>query len=269
LSKFFSLPPLFASLPCFANLFFIMPPIHSEQPGDLTAGFGFTRGEYLQSDGIEERDYLPELRLDARFNRRFAASLYTFGVNTEREFTDTDHRSESEFGAGDVLLGFWMNLNRTSGKGIRFSASFQAKIPSARAGTRGTDRSDLLLGVYANRQGRKGFWQGVARMDIVGRPDRTGQWDYLTVGLRGGLILTPRWQVLGDAWHRTRGSNNTTLISAGLAFAPRDGWRISAWAGDGDHHFYETNPDSRITEQYSLWITRRFQNSALARWFGS
>ena len=268
MGKIIGITLCFFALPVWANLFFLMPPTNLEKAGDIVFGLGYSRGEYQQSEGLEKRAYLPELRLDARFHARFTLSLYAFGVDTETRTQDPRQQGVSDFGAGDVLVGTWLRLNATGNQHFQWHASVQAKVPSSEAGVFGTDRTDLLLGLYAKRTGLRWFSQGVLRMDIVGRPNRTGQWDYLTLGVRGGIQTGKRWQILGEVWHRTRGSNNTTLVAVGTRFHLGEQWYGSAWAGEGDYHHYETNPDSRLKDQFSLSLSKRIESASLARWFG-
>jgi len=258
-----------AAVPASARLYFNLPETQSLNPGDIHLDFGAVYGEYLLVAELEDRWYVPDLRAQAQLYPRIALDFQYFGIyRAESVYQQPVPLRDDVYAGADLAFSVLVDLQRArGGRGWAFKTFAMAKLPNAGFEERlGSDRSDIFLGFTGDWRGERFHFSGMARLDIVGRPDREGQWDYAVLGMRGGLRLGARLGLLAEAWRRERSQNATTLVSAGLAWRLSAGVRLEALAGDGGHEFYETNLDSRLRRQYSLRLKWRFHAKGLARW---
>ncbi len=203
--------------------------------------------------------YVPELRYNLQLYQRMGLGVEAFGLHRQEQARSGQPADglTSSYGGGDETIVFWLDLYRPESSADLVRISFRAKLPSAdRASGNGTDQTDLFLGVTASR--RRDTWEvrTSLRMDIIGRPDREGQWDYLTLAVRG-TWRHDRWDLFAEDFYRSRFSNATNLVAQGFTYHWNPRWSLELAAGDGSHSDWEFNPDSRLGRQVSLVASRR------------
>ncbi len=262
--------PLFGAFPLWANLYFYLPLTETMKPGEIAADFGAAYSFFNHPDrGEEDRYYVPDLRLHGQLSARMALSIEYFGVQrTNPPQLAAAEEGGSDFKLADFTLGAWVDLRRKPGGALGLKGFFKVKIPNADEETYfGSDQTDAFLGFTGDWRGTRGFLSGVARLDILGRPDMAGeQWDYIVLALHGGFRLGKDWSLLGEGWHRTRSTDETSLISLGFDWRFSKHWRLIALAGKGNNHDYVPGLDSNMERQYSLRLRRQFTSSRLSRW---
>ncbi len=258
----------FLACPAWARLFFYLPETRTLEPGDVRLDFGAVYGNYILVSELEDRWYAPDLRAHAQLYPRLAISLETFGIyRSEEIYKQPAPLEEGAYGGGDYALAVFLDLKRATGRGWGLKPFFKVKFPNANLEDGfGSDRTDTLVGLSGDWRSKRFSFSGVARLDVIGRPNLPGQWDYVTLGARVGWLAGNRLTVMVEGWRRDRGDNSTSLYSAGLDLKLSPKWTLEALAGDGDHEFYETNLDSRIRRQYSLRLKWRFQSKKMTRW---
>lgn len=261
---------LLGALPLWANLYFYLPITQTLQRGEIAADFGAAYNFFDHPDrGQEDRYYLPDLRFHAQLSRRLALSIEYFGVRrTNPPAVAGENGVGSAYRLADFTLGTWIDLRREAGGGLGLKGFFKVKVPNADDESFfGSDQTDVFLGFSGDWRGERVFLAGVARLDILGRPDQPGeQWDYTVLALHGGLRLGPRFNLLAEGWHRTRSTDETSLFSLGMDWRFAKRWLVIALAGRGDNHDYVPGLDSNMERQYSLRFRRQFTSPRLLRW---
>ena len=259
----------FLSTPAWANLFFVMPNTPVLDPGELVLDLAVTHGHYFIIRRDEDRTYIPDLRLQAQFHRRLGLSVEMFGIqrSESRHGDILFDLNESAYGAGDVVLGSWVEIWKP-GKTLKsVKGFFKVKIPSANVNEFfGSDETDFFMGLTSHLQASRWSLGSMIRFDVIGRDQ--GQWDYITVGQRPEFRVTQKVRVLAEAWYRYRSTNETSLLSLGMAYELKPGFRITLLAGDGNYSGFEVNPDSRLNRQFSLQLKWKWTSGRFEKWLG-
>ncbi len=254
-------------VPIQAHLFFRWDPAQRQESGAWQLELVASQGDYQLDQHDEVRTYVPELRYSLQLYQRMGLGVEAFGLlREEHGGAVAPGDGQSHYGGGDETIVFWLDLYRPPGRADLLRFSFRAKLPSAdQASGNGSDQTDLFFGLTGSRTRENWALRAGLRLDIVGRADREGQWDYLTAAVRGSW-QRGKWTLFVEDFYRTRFSNTTNLAAIGVDYHWNARWSLELSAGDGSHRNWEFNPDSRLDYQAALTVSRRGQSARLREW---